>query len=807
MKAIYTFIFCALTAILFGQSTTDHIHIDQFGYLPDGDKVAVISDPITGYNSAESYTPGTIFKVVNVNSGQTVYSANISQWKSGNTHDQSGDRGWWFDFSSLTTPGSYYILDESNNSRSYEFEIAEDVYYDVLKVATKMFYYNRCNMAKEEQYAGVKWKDGMNFMNNLQDANSRFYLDPNNAATERDLSGGWFDAGDYNKYVTFAHSAIHNLLYAYEESSAVFADDWDIPESGNGIPDILDEITYELTFLEKMMNSDGSVINKMGSVSYSDNGSSPPSANTDPRYYGPTCSSSSIALASMFGHAALVYQDVPSLASYANTLKNKAITCFNFVKPQLQSGQLDLNCDDGTIKAGDADWDAALQYENAVLAAIYLWELTGSNEYESYVKDNITDVGPISADWIGNTKNAVVEALLNYRTLPGADAAISDSIFQSFYPHMSQDWNGFFGMNDIDLYRGFVPTWAYYWGSSQSKADFANLNIIIDKYDFVSTTDDTYKKKVQEMIHYFHGVNPQNLVYLSNMYDFGAEKSVNEIYHTWFADGSIYDNALTSTSGPAPGYVTGGPNKDYTYNGLNPPFGQPAQKAYLEFNPSSVPENSWEITEPAIYYQAAFIRMLAYFTNKSSGCSGPSIMYVDETVSAGGNGSSWANAYLDLQNLLSNSCLAAIDTIKMAKGTYVLSGSDRSTSFEVGSGMVIEGGYNIGGLGHDPATYEVILSGNLGDVNSATDNAYHVVSIPSGSTEVVFKDISISDGYANGSGDDSLGAGIFCEGTLHLENVEIKNNFSANQSSIIYVSGNGHVSFSGTSKVIENQTN
>lgn len=54
----------------------------------------------------------------------------------------------------------------------------------------------------------------MNFMNPLQDANCRNIFDRDNAALERELSGGWFDAGDYNKYVTFASSSVHDLLWA-----------------------------------------------------------------------------------------------------------------------------------------------------------------------------------------------------------------------------------------------------------------------------------------------------------------------------------------------------------------------------------------------------------------------------------------------------------------------------------------------------------------------------------------------------------------------------------------------------------------
>ncbi|MCH2198127.1 MAG: glycoside hydrolase family 9 protein [Flavobacteriales bacterium] len=60
------------------------------------------------------------------------------------------------------------------------------------------------------------------------------------------MSGGWFDARDYNKCVTILWACINDLLMAYRESTIAFGDDWDIPESCNGVPNILDEIKWEL---------------------------------------------------------------------------------------------------------------------------------------------------------------------------------------------------------------------------------------------------------------------------------------------------------------------------------------------------------------------------------------------------------------------------------------------------------------------------------------------------------------------------------------------------------------------------------
>ena len=315
----------AVLALPMNAQISPFIHVDQFGYRTTDEKVAVLSDPQTGFNAALSYTPGATIELRNAQTDAVVWSGSPNAWNGGATHTQSGDRGWWLNFSSVTTPGDYYLYDPTNNEQSAIFEISQQMYGQVLEASMKMFYYNRCNFTKEAPYAANGWTDGMNFMNDLQDNNCRYIYDQSNAALEKDLHGGWFDAGDYNKYVTFVYPTVHNLLWAFKENANVFSDATNIPESGNGIPDILDELKWELEWLLRMNNSDGSTHLKMGSKNHAENILAPPSANTDQRYYGPTCTSASIAVAAMFAHAATVYSAYPSMATFANELETAAV--------------------------------------------------------------------------------------------------------------------------------------------------------------------------------------------------------------------------------------------------------------------------------------------------------------------------------------------------------------------------------------------------------------------------------------------------------------------------------------------------
>lgn len=214
-----------------------YIKVDQFGYRPQDHKVAVITTPEVGFNAQESFSPGTTYEVWDANSHQQVYGGQIQPWLDGNIHYQSGDRAWWFDFSPVNKPGSYYIIDSENQQRSFEFEIRDDVYKQVLITAMRTFFYQRSGFPKQPPYADPRWTDGAAFLGPGQDTEARYIYDPDNPALARDMRGGWFDAGDTNKYVTFATPVIHQLLDAYSHNREIWTDDFNIPESGNNLPD------------------------------------------------------------------------------------------------------------------------------------------------------------------------------------------------------------------------------------------------------------------------------------------------------------------------------------------------------------------------------------------------------------------------------------------------------------------------------------------------------------------------------------------------------------------------------------------
>lgn len=616
VSTLLLFIFPILA--LAGPTTTQSlIRVDQFGYLPDMTKVAVISNPQTGFNSTESYLPNATLEIRTWDTDALVFSGPATSWNAGATHAQSGDQAWWFDFSSLVTPGDYYVYDPVADVGSYRFQIADNVYQNVMKEAVRTFFYQRAGFAKSTPFVPTAWADGASHLGTEQDTDCRLVTDPTNAALSKDLSGGWFDAGDYNKYVNFTYTTLHDMLGAYEINPAIWTDDFNIPESGNAVPDLLDEIKWELDWLLKMQQADGTCLSKVSVTDFST--ASPPSADTSPRRYGPASASATRTICSIFAHASIVYRSLgnPAMTIYADTLEARAIKAWNWIAANPATSTYN------NAGFSSATPEISAYQQNAVLigAAGYLFAATGDATYRTYFDANYTTIQPLQWTYWYAFESSYQDALLYYAALPNATTAVANAINNNCISSTSSNHAEMLPafLNQTDPYRASLQDSDYIWGSNSVKAHSGIILANMLQYNLDPANQSNYRDAAAGYVHYLHGTNPLGIVMLTNMSASGAESSANEMYHAWFGDGTDFDNAQTSLYGPAPGYVTGGANPNFTpaMGYFAPPQGQPIQKSYKDWN-TSWPENSWEVTEPAIYYQAGYIKLLAQFTRVGS---------------------------------------------------------------------------------------------------------------------------------------------------------------------------------------------
>jgi hypothetical protein len=624
---VFICVFLVFAPLAWAQNPTP-ILVDQFGYLPELQKRAVIKDPQLGFDRVKSFKPSDRFAVIDARTRKAVFEGKPVKWKGGKTDAASGDKVWWFDFSSVTTPGQYVIRDLERGVDSYPFEIGPNVYKPVLQAAFKTFYLQRAGFEKRAPYVDAAYADKASHLRKGQDPNARLYSASNDKTTERDLRGGWYDAGDYNKYTSWTANYITILLSAYLENPAIWTDDFGIPESGNGVPDILDEVKWGLDWLERMQNQDGSMLSVMGLAE-----GSPPSTAKGPSLYGPANTSATVTAAGAFAMASKVYAEKTDWRDEAKRYGDRAKRAWNWAKanPDVKFYNNDSNQGSEGLAAGQQEVDKKRLDKKRLIAGVHLFALTGQESFHRLVEQLYIRVKPMAADTVNGFEGQMAFEMLYFTRQSGVKPRFAAKIKRDYEANILNAYNGWPSIkNKTDAYGAFVD--GYWWGSNATKARRGSLytQAVIAGVGAESPTD--YVNAAAGYVNYLHGVNPLGKVYLSNMRTYGAENSVNSFYHAWFKDGSkAFDDTRTSTFGPAPGFLVGGPNDGYerdaccssgTCGGygaamcrkpiLSPPANQPPAKAYADFN-EGWPINSWSVTENSNGYQVAYIRLLSKF--------------------------------------------------------------------------------------------------------------------------------------------------------------------------------------------------
>ncbi len=205
--------------------------VDQNGYRTGAEKSVVFR----GENLPD------VFYVYNLDTDELEYTG---QMRDEVTDKETGEVTRTGYFTDLTIDGNYYIYADVIGS-SYSFRIQNDLYDDIFNEACKNYYRNRCGMNLTDGYAG-------------EDAHvachtNEAHLQEDSSKT-LDVSGGWHLNSQADRDVVQGCDIAQNLLLAYEMNPEKMSDDVGIPESGNGIPDILDEVKYEIDWLMKMQD-------------------------------------------------------------------------------------------------------------------------------------------------------------------------------------------------------------------------------------------------------------------------------------------------------------------------------------------------------------------------------------------------------------------------------------------------------------------------------------------------------------------------------------------------------------------------
>ncbi len=609
------------------------ILIDQFGYLPGLEKRAIIRSAQIGRDAdpklGRIFTPSNRYAIIDTATGQAVYQGTPRAWKNGRVDEASGDKIWVFDFTAVTRQGRYVVRDVERRVDSYPFEIRGDIYTPILKTAFKTFYLQRAGFEKRAPFAQPGFTDKASHLGRGQDSQARLFFRKRDATTARDLRGGWYDAGDYNQYTSWTAEYITSLLNSYLENPNVWTDDFGIPESGNGVPDILDEVRWGLDWLERMQNADGSMLSILGRDS-----ASPPSAAKGPSYYGPANSSATMTAAGAFALAAKVYRADDGSRSAALRYERRAQQAWAWAEkyPRVIFKNNDKSSNSEGLGAGQQEVGAQRYGKKRLIAASYLYAATQDPQYGLAAEQAYGRVKPMAADTPNGFEGDMAFTLLYFARQPNVKPQFRQRILRDYKQQILGGYNAWPVIIDgQDAYGAYTD--GYWWGSNATKARRGSVFTQAVLADIGPQPKQAYLNAASHYLHYLHGVNPNGKAYLSNMASYGAENSVNSFFHAWFEDGDAnYDDVRLSRYGPASGFLVGGPNDSYEPDScckrktcgsaknnslcrapiLQRLTNQPPAKTYADFN-TGWPLNSWSITENSNSYQVAYIRLLSKF--------------------------------------------------------------------------------------------------------------------------------------------------------------------------------------------------
>lgn len=488
---------------------SDQIRINQIGFYPSSVKQFTIVD-----------TEASGFKVVDGYNNK-VYSGELVDQ---GTWDASGEKVMLGDFSSFTAPGAYYIV-VNDSIASYPFKIKKGLYNSALKAAIKSYYFQRASMPIEEKFGGV-------YQRAEGHPDDKCLYHPSSGKTEGTLNapGGWYDAGDYGKYIVNASLSVGEMLLILEQYPEMMDNiGLYIPETGNGITDLWDELRYELNWIQTMQDDDGGVFFKLTAKGFS--GFVMPGDYDLDRYIIGKGTASTLDFAAVLAQASRLYKDIDekwsakalgaSKKAFQWALENDNIP---FKNPE----------DVSTGEYGDDDFS-----DDFFWAATELYLATDDDQYKTaMMKYQPAYEHKLADSWKNFVRNVGFHSLLENRDK--LDKAMADQLVQG-HTDLADDI-----LQNIEEHPYRIALNNFEWGSN---SDILNQAVILCVAHRL-TGQEKYLLGAEQITDYIFGKNATGYSFMTG---FGSKKVMFPHHRPSGAD-SIAD--------PVPGFILGGPNND-----------------------------------------------------------------------------------------------------------------------------------------------------------------------------------------------------------------------------------------------------
>jgi len=560
MKAL---LLAVSTAAAFAAEPTAAIKVDQAGYPAAARKVALVS----------SEKPAREFTVCRLKDDSVAFRGTLSPQQ---VDADSGDRVQPAEFTGLSANGDYYV-DVPGIGRSWGFAISPSVYSRAYYLAMRSYYGQRCGTAVD---LGAEFPGYRHQACHLQGA----WHESSGKAGPRASKGGWHDAGDYGRYVVNSGISTGTLLWTWEMfAPRIRGIKLNLPETGNGTPDILNEIRWNLDWMLSMQDDDGGVWHKQTSERFC--GFVMPEQDTLISYVigtGKTPFKSSCAtgdFAAVTAIAASAYQ--PFDPVFAGKCLRAARLAFAWLEkfPDV------IYHNPAGVSTGDyGDRDCG---DEILWAAAELWRTTRENAYERYFLEHygafeksIHPVGPQSwsnvanlALWsyvLGGGKNAQAASSIRQTSLDAADRVVERSA--------------------ANAYRISLTPSDYIWGSNGVAANYAMQLVVADALEHKPA----YLETALDNLHYLLGRNVFSLSFVTQV---GAHPFRHPHHRPSGAD---------NNAEPWPGLLSGGPNRGRQDSAMRRlPADLPPARMYLD------DQAAYSANEIAINWNAPLVFLLA----------------------------------------------------------------------------------------------------------------------------------------------------------------------------------------------------
>jgi endoglucanase len=526
-------LFSLISSLLYKNGYAQHladsgeskIRMNQVGFYPDAPKIAIILGDRWGKFFLQTANKKIVFTGVLKRSSQLDFAGNYT---------------WIADFSAYHKPGKY-VINVPDIGSSYPFVIAHSVHRKVADASIKAYYFMRASIPLQEKYAD-KWQRAEGH------PDDRVLVHASAASVQRpegtiiSSPRGWYDAGDYNKYIVNSGISTYTLLSLYEDfPDYIKTVKLNIPESGNQLPDLLNETLWNLRWMLTMQDpNDGGVYHKLTNAAF--DAMIMPEKATAPRYVVQKTTAATLDFAAVMAQASRIFKQFPrQLPGLSDSCLNAAKKAWKWASrnPGIIYNKDLIKKYSPAVTTGDyGDKDVSDEF---IWAASELFVTTKNSIYIKAVNITPDDKMPLPS-W-----NQV--RLLGYYSILRNRASLAGSGFK-YIPALKQHFLAFANdmIKDADKTSFKVVMYKnranFVWGSNSVAVNEGMT--LIQAYEL--SHDKKYLKYALDNLDYILGRNGTGYSFVTG---YGSKTPMHPHHRPSIADG-ITD--------PIPGLLVGGPN-------------------------------------------------------------------------------------------------------------------------------------------------------------------------------------------------------------------------------------------------------